>query len=214
VWRETVALRGPAREIPPAAERPATPPEADAKRAPRPSPQQIKPADKPHGGLLRWHPIKAGFSLIALMLASAGGYVYLDNAWHFESTDDAFIAARQFSIAPEVSGYITAVPVTDNQHVPKDGVVARIDQRQYRIALAQAEAQVAASEDNMRSVDAQITLQQAEVAQSQAQVEQSDASLMFAQQQAARYDDLAHTGAGTVRTSSCTTLNCSSRKRR
>jgi hypothetical protein len=31
----------------------------------------------------------------------------------FESSDDAFIAARQFAIAPEVSGYITAVPVTD-----------------------------------------------------------------------------------------------------
>jgi hypothetical protein len=37
------------------------------------------------------------------------------------------IAARQFSIAPKVSGYLTAVPVTDNHHVPKDGVVARID---------------------------------------------------------------------------------------
>ena len=73
-------------------------------------------------------------------------------------------------------------------------MVAHIDDRNYRIALAQAEDNVAAAEDTIRSVDAQIRLQQAEVAQSQAQVEQSQASLVFAQQQAARYDDLAHTG--------------------
>jgi membrane fusion protein (multidrug efflux system) len=47
---------------------------------------------------------------LALSLASVagGGYVYWDNASHFESTDDAFIAARQFAMAPKVSGYITA----------------------------------------------------------------------------------------------------------
>jgi membrane fusion protein (multidrug efflux system) len=135
---------------------------------------------------------------MAILLGSSSGYVYLDNAAHFETTDDAFIAARQFSIAPEVSGYITAVPVTDNQHVPKDGVVARIDQRNYRAALAQAEAQVVAAQDSIRTSDAQIVVQQAQVAQAQAVIEQGKASLVFAQQQAARYDALARTGAGTI----------------
>src|SRR5208283_2141524 len=54
---------------------------------------------------------------------------------HFESTDDAFIAARQFSVAPKVAGYVTAVPVTDNQHVNPGDVIARIDERDYRVAL-------------------------------------------------------------------------------
>ena len=48
--------------------------------------------------------------------ATAGGYLYWNYSRHFQSTDDAFIAARSSSIAPKVSGYITAVPVTDNQH--------------------------------------------------------------------------------------------------
>ena len=65
---------------------------------------------------------------------------------HYETTDDAFIAARQFAIAPKVPGYITAVPVTDNQHVATGKVIARIDERDYRTALAQAEAQVAAAQ--------------------------------------------------------------------
>jgi membrane fusion protein (multidrug efflux system) len=73
-------------------------------------------------------------------VAVPGGYLYWDYAEHFETTDDAFIAARQFAIAPKVPGYITAVPVTDNQHVPAGGVIARIDDRDYRIALAQAQA--------------------------------------------------------------------------
>jgi membrane fusion protein, multidrug efflux system len=48
------------------------------------------------------------------VLAATAGYLYWDHTSHFESTDDAFIAARQFAIAPKVAGYITAVPVTDN----------------------------------------------------------------------------------------------------
>ncbi len=54
---------------------------------------------------------------ILLFVALPAGYLYWDYASHFESTDDAFIAARQFTIAPKVPGYLTAVPVTDNEHV-------------------------------------------------------------------------------------------------
>jgi multidrug resistance efflux pump len=56
-----------------------------------------------------------------------------------------------------VSGYITAVPVTDNQHVVAGDVIARIDDRDYRIALEQAQAQVANAEASIQNIDAQIT---------------------------------------------------------
>jgi multidrug resistance efflux pump len=93
--------------------------------------------------------------------AAAGGYLYSDYAEHFETTDDAFIAARQFAIAPKVPGYLTAVPVTDNQHVPVGGVIARVDERDYRIALEQAQAQVASAEANIQNIDAQVSVQNA-----------------------------------------------------
>jgi len=139
-------------------------------------------------------------SLGALLLASVavGGYVYWDNASHYESTDDAFIAARQFAVAPKISGYITAVPVTDNQHVETGQVIARIDDRDYRTALAQAQAQVEAAQASIANIDAQITVQQAQVAESESQVQQKQASLTFAQQQASRYSNLAKDGWGTV----------------
>jgi membrane fusion protein, multidrug efflux system len=150
------------------------------------------------GSLLRRHPIAAVIGVILLAAAAAGGYLYWDYARRFESTDDAFIAARLFAVAPKVSGYITAVPVTDNQHVVAGDVIARIDDRDYRIALAQAQAQVAAATANIQNIDAQIAVQQAQVGASQAQVEQAQAALTFAQQQAARYQDLAEREVGTV----------------
>jgi membrane fusion protein (multidrug efflux system) len=136
--------------------------------------------------------------LLCLALALPAGYLYWDYTSHFETTNDAYIAARQFAIAPEVSGYITAVPVTDNEHVAAGQVIARIDDRNYRAALAQAEAQVASARGNIENVDAQMGMQQAQISADQAQVDKAQASLVFAQQQASRYQYLAHTIAGTV----------------
>ncbi len=142
----------------------------------------------------------AAVSLGALLLATVagGGYLYWDNASHFETTDDAFIAARQFTLAPEVSGYLTAVPVTDNQHVAAGQVIARIDDRDYQTALAKAQAEVDAAQANIANIDAQIAVQRAQVAQNESHVQQQQASLTFAQQQASRYATLAKEGAGSV----------------
>ena len=159
---------------------------------------QSGPDGQPRRGLLRRHPMSAALGLVLLLAAAAGGYVYYDAARRLESTDDAFIAARQFSIAPKVSGYITSVPVTDNQHVRAGDVIARIDERDYRTALAQAEAQVRSAEAAIHNIDAQIAVQQAQIRAGQAQVEQAQAALTFAEQQAKRYQDLARTGSGTV----------------
>jgi membrane fusion protein, multidrug efflux system len=153
--------------------------------------------DKP-----RWNKTRRAVraSLAALLLASVagGGYLYWDNASRYETTDDAFIAARQFAVAPKVAGYITDVPVTDNEHVAAGQVIARIDERDYRVALAQTEAQVAAALASIENIDAQTAVQRAQVAQNQSQIEQAQASLTFDQEQEVRYRELARTGAGTV----------------
>jgi membrane fusion protein (multidrug efflux system) len=151
-----------------------------------------------HRSLARRHPFVTLIVVILLAAAVGGGYIYWDYVSHFETTDDAFVEARQFAVAPKVSGYITAVPVTDNQHVAMGDVLARIDDRDYRIALDLAEAQVAAADASIQNIDAQITVQEAQITASQAQVEQAQAALVFAQQQEVRYQDLAAREAGTV----------------
>jgi membrane fusion protein, multidrug efflux system len=145
----------------------------------------------------RRRPVAFLLGLLALLTAAAG-YLYWNQAGHFQTTDDAFIAARQFGIAPKVSGYITAVPVTDNQHLATGDLIAQIDDRDYRAALAQAQAQVASAEAGVQNISAQLSVQQAQIEADQAQVAQAQAGLVFAQQQATRYRDLAHSGAGSV----------------
>ena len=63
-------------------------------------------------------------------------------------------------IAPKVSGYIAEVLVGDNQPVEAGQLLARIDDRDFKTALNQAHADVAASEAAVRNLDAQIALQQ------------------------------------------------------
>jgi membrane fusion protein (multidrug efflux system) len=146
-------------------------------------------------------PVVSAIGAVLLAFAIGAGYLYINYAEHFESTDDAFIAARQSTLAPKVAGYITAVPVTDNEHVATGQVIARLDDRDYRVALAQADAQVAAAQASIENVNAQINVQEAQIAANQAQVEQAQAALVFAQQQAARYQHLEQTGYGTVQNS-------------
>jgi membrane fusion protein, multidrug efflux system len=172
--------------------------------APEREDQHVKPTDDerrddPRRSILRRRLFVFLGGLMLLVVLLPAGYVYWDYASHFESTDDAFIAARQFTIAPKVPGYLTAVPVTDNEHVAAGDVIARIDDRDYRNALAEAQAQVAAARANIENIDAQIVVQQAQIHANQAQVDQAQAALVFAQQQAKRYQELAATAlAGTV----------------
>lgn len=140
--------------------------------------------------------IAMGLPLLAIVLA--GGWIYWDHVSRFQSTDDAFIAARQFSLEPKVLGYLTEVPVTDNQHVDAGAVIARIDDRDYRIALAEAEAEAEGATAGIQSIDAQIDVQNAQIAVDEAQVEQARTALEFAREQADRYATLARDGTGSV----------------
>ena len=158
----------------PASEPKAPPSEGEAKPG---APSQTAGARKAR---LRRHPILVPVGLIAVLLAAAAGYLYWEHTSHFESTDDAFIAARQFAIAPQVAGYVTAVPVTDNQHVNKGDTIAQIDQRDFLASLAQAQAQVAGAEAGIRNIDAQISTQDAQIAAAKAQVGQAQANTELA----------------------------------
>jgi len=185
--------RAPASDPTPRPWPPNAPREAEVEPESQPEPTGEAPKARPGRRTAVW---VAG--LAAAVVVAAAGYVYWDYAAHFEATDDAFIAARQFAVAAKASGFVAEVPVADNQHVAAGDVIARIDDRDYRVALATAEAQAAAAQANLDSADAQLQVQQAQIEQSQAQVESTEAALAFAEQQASRYDDLAQRGAGTV----------------
>lgn len=137
-------------------------------------------APPPRGRRRQWRVL--AFALLGLVPLAAVGYLYWDNVDHFQSTDDAFIAARSFSIEPEVSGYITAVPVTDNQHVAAGAVIARIDDRNYRVALDKAKAQLAHDQAVLRQAQMDLTRYQGLLRQNSIAGQQAQDQVYVAQQ--------------------------------
>ena len=119
---------------------------------------------------------------------------YMETPW----TRDGTVRVYTVTMAPEVAGRIVELTVTDNQFVAKGELLMVIDPTNYQIAVELADAAVQQAQANVQNVDAQIDVQQAQVNASQAQVEQAKASLVFAQQQAVRYEDLAQKGYGPV----------------
>jgi membrane fusion protein, multidrug efflux system len=140
-----------------------------------------------------------GLAVIAGIFAAAGyGRYYWDTGRYLVSTDDAYVDAHSVLISPKVSGYIADVPVDDNQYVKAGQVLARIDPRDYRTALAQARANVAAAQANIATITQQISQQRLAVEQARQAVASDQAGLTYAQQNFQRYTALAQTGFGTV----------------
>ncbi|WP_338691165.1 HlyD family secretion protein [Bradyrhizobium sp. 26S5] len=148
------------------------------------------------------HAIRRAAFALAAALGVAGtadfGYYYITTGRYLETTDDAYVKADSTIIAPKVSGYIAEVLVSDNEPVKAGQTLARIDDRDFRAALQQAQADVAASDAVVKNLNVQIELQEPLIQQQAAEVDAIDASLKFAQQERARYDELMKTGAGTI----------------
>src|ERR1700742_1729959 len=154
------------------------------------------PAAKPAGRLRRL--LLTGVAIAALAGASWYGWDYWTTGRFLVSTDDAYVRADNTTIAPKVSGYLSEVLVGDNEHVKAGQVLARIDARDYKVALDQAKADVAAARATVTSKQAQLEVQQAIIAAAEATVEVDVANKTFAGQENKRYTDLAATGYGSL----------------
>ncbi|ARQ12246.1 EmrA family multidrug resistance transporter protein RmrA (plasmid) [Rhizobium etli] len=134
----------------------------------------------------------------------AGAAYYGHNYWtigRFEiSTDDAYVKADNTTVAPKVSGYIAEVLVGDNQVVKAGQPLARIDDRDFRAALDQAKADVAAAEATLNAKQALLDIQQSTIAAARATVEVDKANETFAEQNNKRYANLATNGYAPVQT--------------
>jgi multidrug resistance efflux pump len=137
-------------------------------------------------------------TLAAVALAGLLGWkmwdVYMGAPW----TRDATVRAYVVTMAPEVAGRIVELHVVDNKYVRKGDLLLVIDPTNFRIAVSQSEAAVQQAQANVQNIEAQTTVQQAQINASQAQLQRGQAALVFAQQQAERYQTLAKDGWGTV----------------
>jgi membrane fusion protein (multidrug efflux system) len=153
-----------------------------------------KPAEAPKPRP-RW-PLYAAGSITAICIIVVLGIIYIpaSSVW----TDDAYVTVHYATIAPRISGQIAGVAVEDNQSVRAGQILATIDDRDFRTALAMAEAQLdrdhAQVDDASTTIDRQATI----IDEAKAQVDSVAAQLAFAQADQRRYRNLAGTGAGTL----------------
>ena len=115
----------------------ATQPQSSAPRASVPS-----PVTKAPGGRRR---IVLGLVALAVVL----GLGWAVKQWLYgrshESTDNAQVDGHLVPVLAKVSGYVTAVNVAENDRVRADSALVRIDEREYNVRLAQADADLAAA---------------------------------------------------------------------
>jgi membrane fusion protein (multidrug efflux system) len=138
----------------------------------------------------------------AALLIAAGAVWYGHNWWtvgrFFESTDDAYVGADVTVMAPKVAGFIATVAVTDNQTVKAGDLLVKIDDRDYRAALAKADAAVAKEQATIANLQATRELQRAMIAQAEANVAGADAELVRSRLNQERFRQLAATSAASV----------------
>jgi membrane fusion protein (multidrug efflux system) len=146
---------------------------------------------------LRWVLLAAGFT-VALVGAGFYGHYYWTAGRFLVSTDDAYLQADNVIVSPKVSGYISDVLVQDNQTVKGGQILARIDDRDYRTALAVAQANVDAQQASIENLIQQMAQQQLVVAGARATVSSDQAAAAFSKQDNERYITLSKTGSGTV----------------
>jgi membrane fusion protein (multidrug efflux system) len=136
--------------------------------------------------------------LTGLGFAAHFGYDYWKVGQYRVSTDNAYVQADYTTVAPKVAGHIAEVAVQDNETVTAGQLLALIDDRDFRVALDQARADVETANASLHNLDAQIAQQQSVIDQEKADIAAAEASLKFAQADSVRYDDLMKTGYGTV----------------
>lgn len=148
---------------------------------PAPNPaatQTLPPAPRRRRRLLR----AALLLLGPLVLLLGGGYVYVTGA-RFVSTDNAYVKADIAAISPEVAGRVVAVAVADNDAVEAGRVLFRLDDQPFRLTLAQAEAQLATTRDD-------ILAQQASYRQKKVEIEMAEQNIAFYERELGIYDKM------------------------
>lgn len=163
----------------PIAEAPAQPAVAPVAVAPEPQPAPATPKKRRSGRFLL-------MVALPLALAVGGAYVWVTGG-RYQETENANLQQAKVSIASDTPGRIVKVGIADNQTVKQGDLLFVIDPEPYRIALAQADAAVAAARLNVEQL-------RAAYSQSMAQEKSASSEVDFAQSQYDRAADLAQKG--------------------
>jgi membrane fusion protein (multidrug efflux system) len=148
--------------------------------------------------LSRKHALSAGV-VILLIAAILSAHRWWTIGRFIETTDDAYVGGNVTEISPHVSGFITAILVSDNQRVSAGQELIRIDAADFAAVRDHAAATVEQRQATLANLHAQTALQHSLIDQALADLESRRDDAAFAAQDAKRYRDLAITKAGSGR---------------
>jgi membrane fusion protein (multidrug efflux system) len=123
-----------------------------------------------------------------LLLGGAYGAYWVAVARYHQGTDDAYVNGNVVQITPQISGTVVEIAADDTQFVKKGQPLVRLDPADAKVALDEAEAQLATTVRSVRNIVATSAQLRAEVA-----VRESD--LAAAKEDLARREQLRRTGA-------------------
>ena len=126
-------------------------------------------------------------AVVATIGAASGAYWALVSR-HYQSTDDAYVNGNVVQITPQISGTVVSIGADDTQFVKAGQPLVRLDQADAKVALDQAEAQLAKTVREVRNLFAT-------TAQLQAAVEVRQTDLATAQNDFSRREQLGKSGA-------------------
>jgi membrane fusion protein (multidrug efflux system) len=113
-------------------------------------------------------------------------------------TDDAYLQADVMPNSSKVAGYVREVPVQDYERVHAGQLLAKLEDDDYRAAVAQSAANAAAAKAQVQVLAAQKELQSANVSAARAVVAATSAALDQAGKDVARQHVLLDSGSGSV----------------
>ncbi|MBR1148775.1 HlyD family secretion protein [Bradyrhizobium sp. AUGA SZCCT0431] len=176
---------------------PTTAPQPSTPTAPAAPPNIAEPTSRTDGLASLWP-----WALASLIVLGFVGVVTLrivaprPDIW----TDNAYVRVHYAAIAPRVSGQVTSVHVQNNDTVKAGQVLVELDDRDYRAAVASAEATLIRDRAMVENAAASVVRQGPVMEQARAQQNIAEAQLSFAEADAKRYEYLATTGSGTIKT--------------
>ncbi len=150
------------------------------------APAAVVPARRRYGRL-------ALMFVVPLLILSVGLWFYLTSG-KTVSTDNALIDAPTVSVAPEVSGRIVEVGVSENSTVKAGDLLFRIDPAPYRIALLQADAAIGNARVQVAELAGTADSKAADVGTKAADIAARGAALRLAEQTLARQTELMRRG--------------------
>ncbi len=119
----------------------------------------------------RRNPLLLGLLVLVILGAGSAGAYYWALGRYYEHTDDAYVAANIVAVTPQVAGTVTAVKIRETQHVEAGQELVVLDEADAKIALQGAEAELAHTVREVRTVyatnntlAADITVRQADFA--------------------------------------------------